>query len=127
GLRGTRGSPGAVASWSPARCRPRSPAPRRRARAERRGLRRASAAPRTRRPSCPTPLGRRPNRLDDLVVAGAPAEIAEHPLADLGVARVRVRIEQRLGRHDLARRADAALKAARIDERLLDRMQPLVP
>src|SRR5206468_6995139 len=28
---------------------------------------------------------------------------------------------------DLARRADAALKAARIDERLLDRMQPLVP
>src|SRR5262249_32845615 len=126
GSRRSPGSPVAVASWSPAPCRPRSPWRRRRARLERRGPRRASAAPRTRRRSYATPLGRCPNGLDDLVVAGASAEIAEHPFPDLGVGRVGDGVEQRLGRDDLARGADATLKTAGVDERLLDGMQPLV-
>src|SRR5579859_338858 len=65
------------------------------------------------------------DRLDDLVVAGAAAEIAHHPVFDLVLAGVRVAVQQRFRRHDLARRADAALEAAVIDEGLLQRMQLL--
>src|SRR5206468_1371622 len=91
-----------------------------------RALRRPFAARGSRRRSRSTLLGRHPDRLDDLVVTGAPAEIPEHPLPDLRLARVRIRVEERLGRHDLARGADAALKSAGVDERLLDGMESLV-
>src|SRR5258706_10152724 len=37
------------------------------------------------------------DRADDLVVAGAAAQVAGQPVADLGLVRVRVAIEQRLG------------------------------
>src|SRR5207245_7613747 len=77
--------------------------------------------------SCPVPMGTVPNLRDDHVVACAPIDVAEHPLADLSVGWVRDRVEQRLGRHDLARRADTALKTARVDEGLLHGMQAFVP
>ena len=48
---------------------------------------------------------------DDLVVAGASAEISRQRVADFGLGRMRIVIEQRLGRHQEARRADAALQA----------------
>ena len=39
------------------------------------------------------------DRLEDLLVAGAPAEVAGQPLLDLGAGRVRVLVEQRVRRH----------------------------
>ena len=43
------------------------------------------------------------HRADDLVVAGAAAEVAGQPVAHLGLGRVRVLVEQRLGRDQEAR------------------------
>src|SRR5579883_2823760 len=67
------------------------------------------------------------NRLDDLVVARTAAEVAHHPVFDLVLAGVRVRIQERLRCHDLAGRADAALEAAVLHKRLLQWVQPLAP
>src|SRR5581483_8207594 len=55
----------------------------------------------------------------DFIIARAAAEIARHPFLDLLFARLGIFVEERFGGHDLARRADAALKAAVLDERLL--------
>ena len=63
------------------------------------------------------------HRLDDVVVAGAAAEVALEALAHLGLGRVRVLVEQRDRRHDHARRAEAALQAVVLLERLLHRVQ----
>jgi hypothetical protein len=52
---------------------------------------------------------------DDLVVAGAAAEVARQPVADRARSG-RVLIEQRLGCHDEARRADAALQRRVFEE-----------
>src|SRR5579883_3449549 len=52
------------------------------------------------------------DRLHDLVVAGAAAQVAHHPLAYIGFGGRRVTVQQRLGGHDLAWRAEAALEAA---------------
>ena len=49
------------------------------------------------------------HRADDLVIAGAPAEVAGEPEADFLLARVRVFLQQRVGGDQHARRADAAL------------------
>ena len=59
--------------------------------------------------------------LEDLLVARAPAEVPGQSLLDRGPARVRVRLEQRVRGHELARDAEAALDGARVEERLLDR------
>nr|GFD56033.1 hypothetical protein [Tanacetum cinerariifolium] len=56
---------------------------------------------------------------DDVGIGGAAAQVAAHGLADFdgrAVARVRVG-EQRGGRHNLARRAVAALKSVVLDKR----------
>src|SRR5215813_7160646 len=45
----------------------------------------------------------------DLVVAGAPAQVAGQPVADLGVGRIRISLEQGLAGNDEAWRADSAL------------------
>ena len=68
-------------------------------------------------------LGGFEHRVDDLVVAGASAKIARQCVANLGLGRMRVVIEQRLGRHQKARRANAALQARVLEELLLQRMQ----
>src|ERR1700722_5146228 len=60
---------------------------------------------------------------DDLVVAGAAAEVAGEPVACLGLARVRVAREQRLGGDQEAGRAEAALQRRMLEELLLQRMQ----
>jgi len=49
------------------------------------------------------------HRVDDLVVAGAAAEVAGESLAYLGLGRVGVAVKQRLGRHQHAGGAEAAL------------------
>src|SRR6266542_5975769 len=61
--------------------------------------------------------------LDDVVVAGAAAEVAFQPVADLGLRRPRRALEELGGRHDHARRAEAALQAVLFPEAFLDRMQ----
>src|SRR3954452_17328874 len=61
----------------------------------------------------------------DLVVVGAAAQIAGQPVAGLFLGRVRVVVEQRLGRDDKARRAEAALQRRVFEEFLLHRMQPV--
>ena len=64
------------------------------------------------------------DRLDDVVVAGAAADIALELLADrVLVEVVALAIDDVDRRHDHARRAEAALQAVMLAERLLHRMQ----
>src|SRR6266850_2929 len=56
-------------------------------------------------------LGRPLDRLHDVVVTRAPAEVALELVADLLLRRLRVALEDLGGRHDHARRAEAALEA----------------
>src|ERR687897_151525 len=63
------------------------------------------------------------DRLHDVVVAGAAAEVPLEGLAHLFVGRVRVLPQVAGRRHDHARCAVAALEAVVAMERLLDRMQ----
>ena len=69
---------------------------------------------------------RQPDRVEDLLVARAAAEVAGQRLADLVVGRARHAGEQVGGRDDEPGRAEAALDRARLDERALHRVQ-LVP
>jgi hypothetical protein len=62
---------------------------------------------------------------DDLVVAGAPAEVAGEPVTRLGLARIRIAVEQRLGGDQQARRTEAALQRRMLQEFSLQRMQVL--
>ena len=66
---------------------------------------------------------RQPDRVEDLLVAGAAAEVPGERLADLVLARVGRALEQRGGRDDQPGRAEAALHRARVDERLLHGMK----
>ena len=69
-------------------------------------------------------LGRRLlDRLDDVHVARAAAEVAADPLADLVLGGIRVLLEQPGGLHDHARGAEAALEAVLVPERLLERVE----
>src|SRR5262245_9323704 len=61
--------------------------------------------------------------LDDVVIAGAPAEVALEPVPDLTLARLRIALEQLRRRHDHARSAESALKPVLLPEPLLDRME----
>src|SRR5215471_8792370 len=60
---------------------------------------------------------------DDLVVAGAPAEVAGEPVARLGLGRIRIAVEQRLGGDQKPRCAEPALQRRMLQEFLLQRMQ----
>ena len=63
------------------------------------------------------------DRLDDVLVAGAAAQIARQAFADLVVGRERIFLDQ-IGRgHQHARRAEAALQGVMLVERLLQRVQ----
>src|SRR5262245_28653352 len=57
------------------------------------------------------------------VVRHAAAQRTRHAFANLLVGWMRVLVEQRLGRHDLAVLAEAALRHLLLDPRLLQRMQ----
>src|SRR2546427_219216 len=63
------------------------------------------------------------DRLHDVVVAGAATEVALELVADLLFRRLRVALQQLVGGHDHARRAEAALEPVLLPEALLDRMQ----
>src|SRR5262245_2122680 len=63
------------------------------------------------------------NRVDDVLVARAAAEIPRDALADLAFGRRGVVGEQRDGGHDHARRAVAALQPVLVPERLLHPVQ----
>ena len=63
------------------------------------------------------------DRHDDLVVAGASAEIARESGSDLFLRRVWVTLEQRRGRDDEAGGAETALESAVFDEGLLNGVQ----
>src|SRR4051794_30503625 len=65
-----------------------------------------------------TPCGEA-DRLSDLYVTGAPADVAAERLVDLGVVGFGCRGEQRLGGQHHAGRAEAALQRVRLAERLL--------
>ena len=67
--------------------------------------------------------GRRHDGFENLLIGGAAAQVASERRPGLVFRRIRHPIEQRLGGHDLPRCAEAALEAAVLDERLLDRMQ----
>src|ERR1051326_2112437 len=64
-----------------------------------------------------------PDRLDDLLVPGAAAQVARQRLLDLAVGGIRHPAQQVVAGHHKARRAEAALHGARIDERLLHPVQ----
>ncbi len=66
-----------------------------------------------------------PHRLDDVLVAGAAAEVGRQHVEQLVVADVRIVLQRVRRQHQEARRAEAALQAVVIDEGLLQRMQRL--
>src|SRR5215212_10542749 len=65
------------------------------------------------------------DRVEDLLVARAAAKVARQGLPYLSIGRVRVAAQQIVRRHDQAWRAEPALHAPRLDERLLYRVQAL--
>ncbi len=71
----------------------------------------------------PLHLGGVEHRLDDVVVAGATAQVALQPVADLLLGGVGVLGQQAGGGHDHPRGAVAALEAMVVPEGLLDRME----
>src|SRR5262245_60112986 len=64
-------------------------------------------------------LGRPEHRLDDVLVPGAPAEVAGQGPADLLLGGVRIPLEQGFRGEHHARRAEAALQAVLVLEPLL--------
>ena len=66
------------------------------------------------------------DRLDDVVIARAAAQVAFEADPDLLLGRVRVLVEQADRRHHHARGAVAALQAVVLHEGLLHRMQRAV-
>src|ERR687888_802740 len=71
-----------------------------------------------------SPHRRRVDGLDDVLVAGAAAEVALEPAPDLRVGQpVAVRAEELDAGHDHPRRAEAALERVALPEGLLQRME----
>src|SRR6266446_301985 len=68
-------------------------------------------------------LGGPLDRLDDVVVARAPAEVALELVTDQLLGRPGIALEHLVDRHDHARGAEAALEAVLLPEALLDRME----
>src|SRR6185295_4834252 len=68
---------------------------------------------------------RRHDGTHDFVISGAAAQIAGKPVPHLGFGRIGVAVEQRLGRHQESRRADAALQGRMGDEVALQGMKHL--
>jgi hypothetical protein len=62
-------------------------------------------------------------RLDDVLIAGAAAQVTLEVVPDLGLTRVRNALKQIVGGHDHSRRAETALQAMLFPEPFLDRVQ----
>src|SRR5215472_13389943 len=71
----------------------------------------------------PELVGGPQHRLDDVLVAGAPAQVPRQRPADVLLAGARVLGEQRLGGHHHARGAEPALETVLGPETLLQRVQ----
>src|SRR6202162_4695843 len=67
------------------------------------------------------------NGADDLVVAGAPAKVAGEPVARLGFRRIRIAVQQGLGRDQHTRRTEAALERRMLEEFPLQRVEIMAP
>src|SRR5215467_244390 len=63
------------------------------------------------------------DRIEIVIVGTAPTEIAGECVARLVARRLRIGLEQRHRRHDLARRAEAALRSKLVNVRLLHLVQ----
>src|SRR5438309_25479 len=63
------------------------------------------------------------DRADDVLVSGAAAEIPFQGMADFRISRIRVALEELVGGHNHARRAEPALKAVLFPKALLDGME----
>jgi len=68
-------------------------------------------------------LGRLLDRLDHLDVTAAAADVAGDSFADLELTRIRVLIQQPLGRKQHTGRAKTTLDSRIVDERLLERVK----
>src|SRR5262245_42002558 len=68
-------------------------------------------------------IGGEMDRIDDLVIAGAAADVAGDRFFDIFRSRFGGPIEQSFHRDNISRRAVAALHRAGVDKRLLHRMQ----
>jgi hypothetical protein len=68
-------------------------------------------------------LGGPSNGAHDVFVAGAAAKRTRDRLADLGLRRLRVAVEQPAGGHHHRRRAEPALQPVLVHEALLDRVE----
>src|SRR5215470_11675857 len=69
------------------------------------------------------PRCRQLNRLQNILVAGAAAEIPRKPLFDFFLVRVRVFVQQLVSRHEKPGRAKATLQSVFFAKRFLDRME----
>src|SRR5271170_2961700 len=65
------------------------------------------------------------NRADDVVVAGATADVAGQVVANFAFGRIRMLLEQLADAHDHSRRAEAALQCVMLLKGRLNRMQPI--
>jgi hypothetical protein len=66
------------------------------------------------------------HRIKNLHIARAATKIPSQSITNVGLSRVWISFEEIYGRHHHARRADAALRASAINERLLNCVQ-LIP
>src|SRR5215471_13874973 len=84
----------------------------------------SSSLPRHRLTPGPEAIGGEPNRVEDLLIAGAAAQVARERLADVSVSRVRVAVQQVVGGDEQAGRAKTALHSPGLNECLLQWVQP---
>src|SRR5438132_10177568 len=63
------------------------------------------------------------NRFDDIHVAGTAAQVAGYPAADLVLCWTWIRLEQRAGHHQHARRAEPTLETVFLPETFLEWME----
>src|ERR1700756_1185469 len=71
-------------------------------------------------------LGRKPNGLKNVLIAGAAARVSRDSLAHVFIAWLAIARQQLVHRHEQSRRAVAALQAIGLSERLLYRMKPAI-
>src|SRR6266403_5273883 len=65
----------------------------------------------------------KPDRVENLLVAGAAAQVSGQAIADLLIGWIGKSLQELARRQDHSWRADSALRAARFRERLLHRVQ----
>ena len=86
---------------------------------------RRDRAPAAEASSCAGQRRRQPHGGDDLDMRAAAAEVEAQRLADFGLRRIRIGVDQRAGGHDHAVEAIAALRGVAGDEGLLHGIKPV--